>query len=306
VQNGTLKTGNVVLAGTAYGKVRALTDENGRRMAEAGPTVPVRVAGLSAVPEAGDRFYVMKTLSLAKQLAGERQRQVREIGLVEQRRPRTLEAVFEQMTAKEIRELAIIIKADVQGSVEALRENLEKIAHPEVRVRVIHSGAGGVNESDVLLADASNAIIIGFNAVPDLEARVLAEKRGVSIRQYEVIYNVVDDVRKALEGLLAPKETEHRTGECNVVQTFKISRVGTVAGCMVTDGAIARSSRVRVIREGRIIFTGAIKSLKRTKDDVREVKSGLDCGIHLQGFDDVKVGDRIESFETVTEARTLE
>jgi len=305
VQNGTLKTGDVVLAGTAYGKVRALTDETGHRMKEAGPTVPVRVAGLSDVPEAGDRFYVLDSLSLAKQLAESQERQLREAALVESRRPRTLEAVFDQMTREEIKELPIIIKADVQGSVEALKENLEKIEHPEVRVRVIHAAVGGITESDVLLADASSAVIIGFNAAPDLTARQLAERRGVDIRQYQVIYDATDDVRKALEGMLAPQQQERRLGECNIVQTFKISRVGTVAGCMVTDGVIARNARVRLIRDGAVIHTGGLQSLKRVKDDVREVRAGQDCGIHLAGYDDVKVGDRIEAFETVSVARKL-
>jgi len=305
VQNGTLKTGDVVLAGTAYGRVRALTDETGRRMTEAGPTVPVRVAGLSDVPKAGDRFYALEDLSLAKQLAEDRQRQLRETALVESRQPRTLEAVFDQMTRAEIKELPIILKADVQGSVGALKENLEKIEHPEVRVRVIHAAAGGITESDVLLADASNAVILGFNVAPDLEARQLAERRGVDIRQYQIIYDATDDVRKALEGMLTPQQQERRLGECNVVQTFKISRIGTVAGCMVTDGIIARNARVRLIRDGAVIHTGGLQSLKRIKDDVREVRAGQDCGIHLAGYNDVKVGDRIEAFETVSVARKL-
>jgi len=305
VQNGTLHRGDVVLAGTAYGRVRALTDETRRRMKDAGPAVPVRVAGLSEVPVAGDRFYALENLSIAKQLAEDHRGQLRQTALVEQRVPRTLEAVFQQMVASEVKELPVIIKADVQGSVGALKENLEKIAHPEVRVRVIHTGVGGINEGDVLLADASNAIIIGFNAVPDPASRLLAEDRGVSIRQYQIIYDVTDDMRKALEGMLVPQQQERRLGECNVVQTFKISRIGTVAGCMVSDGVINRNARVRLIREGRIIHTGALQSLKRIKDDVREVHEGQDCGIHLAGYDDVKVGDRIEAFETVSVARTL-
>ena len=209
------------------------------------------------------------------------------------------------MSTAEVKELPLIIKADVQGSVEALKENLEKIEHPEVRVRVIHAGAGGINDSDVLLADASNAIIIGFNAVPDQAARILAEERGVDIRQYAIIYDATDDVRKALEGMLAPKEEERHLGEGNVIQTFKISRVGTIAGVMMTDGTITRSSRIRVIRDGAVVHTGSIQSLKRQKDDVREVRSGQDCGIHIARFDDVKIGDRIEAFETVSVARKL-
>ena len=305
VQDGTLEAGNVVVAGTAYGKVRAMTDETGKRMHKAGPAIPVRVAGLSGVPEAGDRFYVLADFALAKQLAEDRQRQDRETELAELRRPRTLEAVFDQMTRAQVKELAVILKADVQGSVEAIRENLAKIEHPEVRVRVIHAGVGGINESDVLLADASDAIIVGFNAVPDLAARMLAEDRDVSIRQYNIIYNITDDVRKALEGLLTPQEEERHLGECEVLQTFKVSRVGTIAGCRMTDGVIHRSAKLRIIRDGVVVYSGRIGSLKRFKDDVREARSGQECGIHIAGYDDVKVGDRLEAFDVVSVARTL-
>ena len=305
VRSGTLEAGNVVLAGSVCGKIRAMTDENRKRMRRAGPTVPVRVAGLSDVPEAGDRFYVLDELSLAKQLAEDRQRSRRETVLAERRRPRTLEAVFEQMTTDEIKELPVIIKADVQGSVQAIRENLEKIEHPEVRVRVIHAAVGGVNESDVLLADASDAIVIAFNAVPDQATRRMAEARGVDIRRYSVIYNVTDDVRKGLEGLLAPLDEERSLGECEVLQTFKISRVGTIAGCRMTDGIINRNANLRIIRDGLVIYSGRIESLKRFKDDVREARAGQECGIRVTGYDDIKVGDRIEAFEVVSVARTL-
>ena len=305
VQNGTLRAGDVVLAGTAYGKVRVMHDENGQEMAEAGPADPVRVAGLSDVPDAGDRFYVLQDLAAAKELADERHRRTREAELAEQRRPRTLEAVFEQMTEQQVTELAVIIKADVQGSLEALRENLEKIEHPEVRVRVIHGGVGGINESDVLLADASDAVIIGFNAVPDPAARSLAETRGVDIRQYNVIYRVTEDVRKALEGLLAPEEEERGLGEAEVLQIFRVSRVGTIAGCRVTDGRISRNARIRVVRDGLVVYEGKIDSLKHFQDDVREARSGQECGIHLERYDDVKVGDRFQAYEVVSVARTL-
>jgi translation initiation factor IF-2 len=305
VQNGTLKAGDVVLAGTAYGKIRVMHDENGREMDEAGPSAPVRVAGLSDVPDAGDRFYVLEDLATAKELAETRHRRQREAELAEQRRPRTLEAVFEQMAEQKVNELAVIIKADVQGSLEALRDNLEKIEHPEVRVRVIHGGVGGINESDVLLADASDAVIIGFNAVPDPAARTLADHRGVDIRQYNVIYHVTEDVRKALEGLLAPEEEQRRLGEAEVLQTFRVSRVGTIAGCRVTDGRIPRNAQIRVVRDGLVVYDGKIASLKRFQDDVREARSGQECGIHIAGYDDVKVGDRLEAYEVVTVARTL-
>jgi len=305
VRKGTLRPGDVVLAGMAHGKIRVMHDEAGHDMPEAGPAVPVRVAGLADVPSAGDKFYVLEDGGLAKDLADERSRLARESELAEQRRPRTLEAVFEQMTEAQVNELNVIIKADVQGSLEALRENLEKIEHPEVRVRVIHGGVGGINESDVLLADASDAIIIGFNAVPDLTARALAVERGVDIRQYSVIYHVTEDVRKALEGLLAPEEKENRLGEAEILNIFKISRVGTIAGCRVTDGVIQRNAKIRVVREGLVLYEGQIDSLKRYKDDVREARSGTECGIHLEKFNDVKVGDRFEAFEVVSVARTL-
>ena len=305
VQKGTLKPGNAVLAGTAYGRVRVLTDENGRRLKEAAPTVPVRVAGLSTVPTAGDRFYVLAGLAAAKRIAEDRERRLRETALAEQRKPRTLEAVFEQMVAAEVKELPLILKADVQGSLEALRKNLERIEHPEVRIHVIHAAVGGINESDVLLADVSNAIIIGFQAVPDPEARLLAQEKGVDIRLYQIIYNVTDDVKKALEGLLTPEKQERRLGECTVAQTFKISRVGTIAGCMVNDGVINRNARLRIVRDGLVVYEGAMDSLKRFKDDAREVRAGQDCGIKIHGYDDVKVGDRLEAFETVEIQRTL-
>jgi len=305
VRNGTLRPGDIVLAGTAYGRVRVMSDETGKELAEAGPAVPVRVAGLSDVPNAGDAFYALADLAVAKELAEDRQRRAREAELAEQRRPRTLEAVFEQMTEQKVEELPLVLKADVRGSLEALRENLEKIKHPEVRVRVIHGGVGGINESDILLADASDAIVIGFNVVPDPGARALADDQGVDIRQYNVIYHVTEDVRKALEGLLVPKEEERRLGEAEVLQTFKISRVGTIAGCRVTDGTIARNAQVRVVRDGLVVYEGKLDGLKRVKDDVRECRAGQECGLHIQGFDDVKVGDRVEAFEVVSVARTL-
>ena len=305
VQNGTLRVGDVVLAGMSYGRVRVMSDETGKEMDVAGPTVPVRVAGLSGMPEAGDRFYVLADLAAAKEMAEDRQRRTREAELTEQRRPRTLEAVFEQMTEQKVEELPVVLKADVHGSLEAVRENLEKIAHPEVRVRVIHGGVGGINESDILLADASDAIVIGFNVVPDPGTRALAEDRGVDIRQYNIIYHVTEDVRKALEGLLAPEQKERRLGEAECIAIFKISRVGTIAGCRVTDGTIARSARVRVVRDGLVVYEGKLDGLKRVKDDVRECRAGQECGLHIQRFDDVKVGDRIEAYEVVSIARTL-
>ncbi len=306
VQNGTLKAGDVVLAGTAYGKVRRLTDEAGRRMHAAGPAVPVQVAGLSDPPQAGEKFYVLDDIQTAKDLAEARQRLTREAQLASLRKPRTLEAVFEQMTTEQVRELPIVLKADVQGSVEAIRDNLEKIEHPEVAVRVIHTGVGGVNESDVLLADASDAVIIGFNAVPDPSVRALAEERGVDVRHYRVIYRITEDVRQALEGMLKAREEERRLGEAEVQDTFKISRIGTVAGCICRDGTIPRAAQLRIIRDGLVVHEGRIDTLKRFQDDVREVRAGQECGIKVAGFDDIKLGDRLEAFETVEVQRTLE
>jgi translation initiation factor IF-2 len=305
VQNGTLRPGDIVVAGSAYGRVRALQDETGREMDEAVPSVPVLVAGLSTVPEAGTRFYVVEDMDVAKGLAERREQATREAELTARRRPRSLEALFEQMTAEEVRELPLVIKADVQGSVEALRENLEKIEHPEVRVRVIHAAVGGISESDVLLADASDAIIFGFNVVPDPGVREQAEEHNVDIRLYNIIYRVVEDVRNALEGLLEPEEQERHVGEAEVLQLFKISRLGTIAGCRVTDGAIPRNARLRVIRDGLVVHESRIDSLKRERDDVREARQGTECGIKIAGFDDIKVGDRLEAFETVQVQRTL-
>jgi len=304
VRHGTLRIGDIVLAGTAFGRVRAMEDDQGRPVEDAGPSVPVSVSGLSSVPSAGDRFYVFGDIQEARAYADERERKDRERSLAT--RPHvTLEQLFEQMEARKVQQLNVILKADVQGSVQVLTQSLGELKHPEVEVAVLHAAVGGINESDVLLADASDAVIIGFHVIADERARSLAESRGVDIRLYSVIYQVTDDLKKALEGMLEPETREEVTGHLVIRQTFKVSRLGTVAGCYVTDGAVQRTSRIRVSRQGIVMYEGAIDSLKRFKDDIREVQSGLECGVKIKGFDDIKVDDVLEAIEVVKVKRTL-
>ncbi len=304
VQDGTLRVGDIILAGTSYGRVRSMTDDQGKQVMEAGPSMPVRVSGLTTVPNAGDNMYVLEDLQEAREYAEQRERKHRELSLVS-RKHTTLEELFEVMQQQKVEELSVIVKADVQGSVEVLRQSLNDLQHPEVRVQVIHTGIGAVNESDVLLADASDAVIIGFHVITDERARALSEQKGVDIRTYSVIYQVVDDLRKALEGMLRPETKEQVVGHLVVRSTFKISRIGTIAGCYVTDGTIRRNSKVRLSRQGVVIHEGRLDSLKRFKDDVREVSGGMECGLKFDGFDDVKTDDLIESIETIEIKRTL-
>jgi len=304
VRNGTLHIGDVVLCGRAYGRVRAMYDDTGTEVHEAGPATPVSVTGLSVVPEAGDRMYVVDDLAQAKEVADVRDRRMRQESLAP-RRGIKLEEFFEYMSQAELSELRVILKADVKGSVEVLRKTVQDVATDEVRVRVLHAAVGGVNESDVLLAHASQAIIIGFHVAPEEKARLLAEDKGVDIRLYQVIYQVGDEVKKAVEGLLAPEKREVIDGHIEVRETFKVSRLGTVAGCYVTDGVVNRQSRLRVIREGVVIYDGRIATLRRFKDDVREVRAGFECGVKLGDYDDVKVGDQFETYHIEEIARKL-
>ena len=304
VQDGTLKVGDLILAGTAYGRVRSMTDDQGQTVMEAGPSMPVRISGFSSVPNAGDNMYVMESLQKAREYAEQRERKHREVSLMS-RKHTTLEDLFQVMQQQKVDELSVIVKADVQGSVEVLRQSLNDLQHPEVRVVVIHAGIGAINESDVLLADASDAVIIGFHVITDERARSLAEQKGVDIRTYSVIYQVIDDLRKALEGMLKPETKEQVVGHLVVRNTFKISRIGTIAGCYVTDGVVRRNNRIRLSRQGVVIHEGRLDSLKRFKDDAREVTSGMECGIKVDGFDDVKTDDLLESLETVEIKRTL-
>jgi translation initiation factor IF-2 len=304
VKSGTLKKGDMVLAGAVFGRVRAMLDENGKSISEAGPSIPVEVQGLTDVPIAGEDVMVLNDERKAREIALFRQGKFRDVKLAKQQAAK-LENVFEQMGEGEVKSLAIIIKADVQGSYEGLAYALGKLTTPEVRVNVVHAGVGAITESDVNLALASKAIIIGFNSRTDAGARKLVETSGVQVRYYSIIYEAVDDVKAALGGLLSPEIKETITATVEVREVFKITKVGAVAGCFVTDGTIKRSSNIRVVRDGVVIHTGELDSLKRFKDDVREVKSGFECGLSLKNFNDIVVGDQIEAFETTEVARTL-
>lgn len=296
VKSGTLKVGDPFLVGTIAGKVRALIDDSGRRVDSATPSTPVEVIGFPDVPQAGDVFVVMEDERKARQIATNRlQRQ--KTAAIARAKKLTLDELYNKIKEGEIRELNIIIKADVQGSVEAVRDALENIHHPQVKVKVIHTGVGGINASDVMLAAASNAIVIGFNIRPDANANALAEKEGVDIRLYNVIYEAIDDIKKALEGLLEPTITERVLGRAEVRRLFHISRVGTIAGCYVLEGVITRaSSGLRVIRDNVVIYDSKIATLKRFKEDVKEVQAGYECGILIENFNDVKVGDILEDY----------
>ncbi len=304
VQSGTLKRGDVVLAGAVFGRVRAMLDENGKALNEAGPSFPVEVQGLSDVPAAGSEVIVLGDERKAREIALFRQGKFRDVKLARQKSDK-LENMFSHLGDGGVKTLNLIVKADVQGSYEALSHALQKLSTDEVKVNIIHCAVGGIVESDVNLALASKAIIIGFNARADTDARKLAESSGVDIRYYNVIYEAVDEVKAAMSGMLSPEKKENVLGLVEVRDIFKISKVGTVAGCMVLEGLVRRSSMVRVLRDNVVIYTGELVSLKRFKDDVREVKAGFDCGLSVKHFDDLKVGDRLEIYETVEIARTL-
>lgn len=296
VQDGDLKVGDVFISGANMGKVRALIDDTGKRIVEAGPSTPVEVIGFSEVPTAGDLFGVVEDEKKARQIAMARQQKQR-LAEIARAKKLTLDDLYAKIKEGEIRELNIIIKGDVQGSVEALREAFEQIAHSQVKVKVIHTSVGGINESDVMLAAASNAIIIGFNVRPEPKAQQLAEREGVDIRHYNVIYEAIDDIRKALEGLLEPTLKEKILGRAEVRQTFQVSRLGTIAGCYVLDGVVSRASEgVRIIRDNIVVYEGKLSSLKRFKEDVKEVSSGYECGIMIENYNDIKVGDVIENY----------
>jgi translation initiation factor IF-2 len=296
VQSGKLKVGDPFLAGVHAGKVRALIDDSGKRISEAGPSTPVEVIGFSDVPSSGDIFTVVEDEKRARQIALARQQKLR-LAEIARARKLTLDELYAKIKEGEIRELYIIIKGDVQGSVEALKDALEHISHPQVKVKVIHSSVGGINESDVMLATASSAIIIGFNVRPELKASQVAEKEGIDIRLYNVIYEAIEDVKKALEGLLEPTLKEKILGRAEIRQLFPISRIGTVAGCYVVDGYMSRScDGIRVIRDNIVVYDGKINTLKRFKEDVKEVQTGYECGIMIENFNDVKIGDILEDY----------
>jgi translation initiation factor IF-2 len=306
VNSGTLKTGDAFIVGTIAGKVRALIDDNGKKINKAGPSTPVEVIGFPEVPHAGAIFAVMEDERKARQIAANRLQKQRTAAIVRKKKL-TLDDLYERVKEGEIRDLNVIIKADVQGSVEAVKDALSNISHPEVKVNVIHTGAGGINESDVMLAAASNAIIIGFNIRPDANASALIEKEGIDVRLYNVIYEAIEDVKKALEGLLEPTITEKVIGRAEVRNLFQVSRLGTIAGCYVIEGKMSRASAgVRVIRENIVIYESRLSSLKRFKDDAKEVQTGFECGIMVENFNDLKVGDIIENYVKEEVAAKLE
>ena len=296
VQNGTLHKGDCLIAGTAVGRVRTMRNDKGQEITEAGPSTPVEITGLTEVPEAGELFEAVEDERLARELADKRTTEAKEKQFAAYTKV-TLDNLFDQMAANDMKELPIIVKADVQGSAEAVKQSLEKISNEEVRVRVIHAGVGAISKSDVSLADASNAIIIGFNVRPDAVAKAEAEQTGVEMRMYRVIYDAINDVSDAMKGMLAPKVREVALGEAQVRQVYKISSVGTVAGCRVTDGKITRDAQLRLVRDGIVICEDAIASLKRFKDDAKEVAAGFECGITLAKFQDIKEGDVFECFK---------
>jgi translation initiation factor IF-2 len=304
VQSGTLKRGDVVLAGASYGRVRAMLDEDGKPTNEAGPSIPVEIQGLTEVPQAGDEFMVLADERRAREIATFRQGKYREVTL-NKRQAAKLENMFENMGEGAAQTLSLILKADVQGSQEALAQSLVKLSTDEVKVQVVHAAVGGISESDVNLAIASKAVIVGFNTRADAGARKLAENNGIDIRYYNIIYDAVDEVKAAMAGMLAPEQKEEVIGSAEIRQVFRISKVGAIAGCMVTAGTVRRGARVRVLRDNVVVFTGELDSLKRFKDDVREVKEGFECGLNIKGYNDIAEGDQLEFFEIKEVARTL-
>ena len=304
VQSGTLKVGDVVLAGQTYGRVRAMLDENGKPTKEAGPSIPVEIQGLAEVPQAGDDFMVMADERRAREIATYRAGKFRNTKLAKQQAAK-LENMFADMQAGEVKSLPIVLKADVQGSQEALAASLLKLSTDEVRVQMVYTGVGGISESDVNLAIASKALVIGFNVRADAGARKLAEGNDVQIKYYNIIYDAVDELKAAMSGMLAPEQKEEVIGNAEIRTVFVASKIGTVAGCMVTNGMVTRSARFRLLRDNVVIYTGELESLKRLKDDVREVKEGFECGIKLKNYNDIKEGDQLEFFEIKEIARTL-
>ncbi|RYF75508.1 MAG: translation initiation factor IF-2, partial [Comamonadaceae bacterium] len=304
VQSGTLKTGDVVLAGSTYGRVRAMIDEDGKTIKTAGPSIPVEIQGLTEVPQAGDEFMVMTDERRAREIATYRAGKFRNTKLAKQQAS-NLQNMFTDLSAGEVQTLRIIIKADVQGSQEALAQSLLKLSTEEVKVQIVYAAVGAISESDINLAIASKAVVIGFNVRADAGARKLAENNGVDLNYYSIIYDAVDEIKVAMSGMLAPEQREEIIGMAEIRTVFVASKIGTVAGSMVTSGTVTRNARFRLLRENTVIYTGEIESLKRMKDDVREVKEGFECGIKLKNYNDIKEGDLLEVFEIKEIARTL-
>jgi translation initiation factor IF-2 len=305
VESGTMRIGDAILAGQYSGRIKAMFNERGSRVDEAGPSTPVSVLGFDGAPAAGDKFNVFEDEKEARAIATKRQQLQREQGVRAQRSV-TLEELGRRIAVGEFKELNLIVKGDVDGSIEALSDSLLKLSTEKVQVNIIHKAVGQVSESDILLASASDAIIIGFQVRPSASARKLAEKEQVEIRLYSIIYNAIEEMKEAMEGLLSAKIEEQVTGSAEIRETFKISKVGTIAGCFVTDGTIKRNTKIRLIRNGVVVYTGELGSLKRFKDDVKEVSRGFECGLNIERFNDLKVGDVIEAFEEVAVKQTLE
>ena len=304
VQDGKLKVGDFIVAGRAFGKVRDITDDRGERIKEALPPIPVQISGIDEVPNAGDRFFVVDSLKKAQEAAEQRRMREREAQLATPKV--TLDNLFTQMSDKDLKEILIVLKAAEQGTLDVLKSECEKIATVEVKVRVLHTAIGGITESDVLLADASKAIIVGFNVIPSGKARSLAENKGVEIRTYDVIYNITDDLKKAAEGLLTPELRQEVLGHAEVRKVFKVSKVGSIAGCYVTDGTVQRDALIRVTRNGVVIENNRkLAQLKRVKDDAKDVRAGMECGMKIDGYDDIKEGDVLECYKQVEVKRTL-
>jgi translation initiation factor IF-2 len=304
VQTGTMRVGDVILAGSSFGRVKAMTDHLGRRVKAAGPSFPVQVLGLNGAPQAGDVFKVMDNEREAREIASKREQILRQQA-IRATKGLTLDEIGRRRALGNFKELKIIVKGDVDGSIEALSDSLLQLSTEEIEVKIIHKAVGQISESDVLLASASEAIILGFQVRPSANARKLAEQEKVEIKLYSIIYDAINEVRDAMEGMLAPKVEEEIVGNVEIREIFKISKVGTVAGCYVTDGYIKRTNRIRIIRDGIVIYEGELATLKRFKDDVNEVRAGYECGLNIRGFNDIKVGDVVESYEQRETKRTL-
>jgi translation initiation factor IF-2 len=304
VQNGTLRKGDIVLAGLHYGRIRAMMDENGNPVSEAGPAIPVEILGLDGTPDAGDEFTMVSNEKKAREIALFRQGKYREVKLARQQASK-LENLFANMEAGEVKSLNIVLKADVRGSLEALTHALEDLSTDEVKVVIVSSGVGGISETEANLALASSALVVGFNVRADAQAKAIIEREGIQLRYYSVIYNIIDDVKQAMTGLLSPEFREEIVGIAEVRDVFRSPKLGLVAGCMVTDGSVFRNKKIRVLRDNVVIYEGELESLRRFKDAVNEVRMGMECGIGVKNYNDVKVGDQIEVFSTVEIQRTL-
>ncbi|MFA7409298.1 MAG: translation initiation factor IF-2, partial [Bacteroidales bacterium] len=304
LQAGSLKVGDIVLAGSYFGRIKAMMNERGNVIKTAGPAEPVVVLGLNGAPQAGDKFHVMESEKEAREIATKREQLQREQEM-RARKHITLDEIGRRIAIGNFQELNIIVKGDVDGSIEALSDSLLKLSTPEIQVNIIHKAVGQISESDILLASASNAIVVGFQVRPSLSARKLAEKEGIEIRLYSIIYDVINEIKAAMEGMLSPEIKEEVTGTLEVLEAFKITKVGTVAGCIVRDGKIFRGSNVRIIRDGIVVYDGLLGSLKRFKDDAKEVTYGLECGLNIENYNDIKPGDIIEAYTSKSVKKTL-